>query len=118
MEWVTGRDQVLKNVTYALAMDASHKHASLSPLVHLYILSNELELINVSVIMCVLLEYKVFFLVDCVRFSLGLANIGTQTAGGRTGAVVRGVGQYKYSAGVRNVQQVISAPAPVVHQVK
>uniref|UniRef100_A0A9J8A9Z6 Polyadenylate-binding protein n=1 Tax=Cyprinus carpio carpio TaxID=630221 RepID=A0A9J8A9Z6_CYPCA len=52
-------------------------------------------------------------------FSLDLANIGTQTAGGRTagaGAVVRGVGQYKYSAGVRNVQQVISAPAsPAVH---
>uniref|UniRef100_A0A8C1P1T9 Polyadenylate-binding protein n=1 Tax=Cyprinus carpio TaxID=7962 RepID=A0A8C1P1T9_CYPCA len=49
-----------------------------------------------------------------------MANIGTQTAGGRTagaGAVVRGVSQYKYSAGVRNVQQVISAPAPVVHQV-
>uniref|UniRef100_A0A8C2JMQ8 Polyadenylate-binding protein n=1 Tax=Cyprinus carpio TaxID=7962 RepID=A0A8C2JMQ8_CYPCA len=45
-----------------------------------------------------------------------MANIGTQTAGGRTagaGAVVRGVSQYKYSAGVRNVQQVISAPAPV-----
>ncbi|XP_051759437.1 polyadenylate-binding protein 1-like isoform X2 [Ctenopharyngodon idella] len=46
-----------------------------------------------------------------------MANIGTQTAGGRSGAVVRGVGQYKYSAGVRNVQQVINAPAPVVHQV-
>ncbi|KAK9970284.1 hypothetical protein ABG768_026239 [Culter alburnus] len=46
-----------------------------------------------------------------------MANIGTQTAGGRTGVVVRGVGQYKYSAGVRNVQQVINAPAPVVHQV-
>uniref|UniRef100_A0A672MYF5 Polyadenylate-binding protein n=1 Tax=Sinocyclocheilus grahami TaxID=75366 RepID=A0A672MYF5_SINGR len=54
-----------------------------------------------------------------VRFS----NIGTQTAGGRTagaGAVVRGVSQYKYSAGVRNVQQVINAPVvpntePVVH---
>ncbi|KTG33147.1 hypothetical protein cypCar_00033651 [Cyprinus carpio] len=48
-----------------------------------------------------------------------MANIGTQTAGGRTagaGAVVRGVGQYKYSAGVRNVQQVISAPASVIHQ--
>lgn len=58
------------------------------------------------------------FLVDCACFSLGLANIGTQTAGGRSGAVVRGVGQYKYSAGVRNVQQVINAPAPVVHQVK
>uniref|UniRef100_A0A671SA08 Polyadenylate-binding protein n=1 Tax=Sinocyclocheilus anshuiensis TaxID=1608454 RepID=A0A671SA08_9TELE len=49
-----------------------------------------------------------------------MANIGTQTAGGRTagaGAVVRGASQYKYSAGVRNVQQVISAPAPVIHQV-
>ncbi|KAK2898941.1 hypothetical protein Q8A67_010359 [Cirrhinus molitorella] len=49
-----------------------------------------------------------------------MANIGTQTAGGRTagaGAVVRGVSQYKYSAGVRNVQQVINAPPPVVHQV-
>uniref|UniRef100_A0A671SA14 Polyadenylate-binding protein n=1 Tax=Sinocyclocheilus anshuiensis TaxID=1608454 RepID=A0A671SA14_9TELE len=37
------------------------------------------------------------------------------TAG--AGAVVRGASQYKYSAGVRNVQQVISAPAPVIHQV-
>ncbi|XP_051965002.1 polyadenylate-binding protein 1-like [Xyrauchen texanus] len=48
-----------------------------------------------------------------------MANIGTQTAGGRTsgGAIVRGVGQYKYSAGVRNVQHVINVPAPVVHQV-
>ncbi|KAF4109695.1 polyadenylate-binding protein 1-like [Onychostoma macrolepis] len=49
-----------------------------------------------------------------------MANIGTQTAGGRTagaGAVVRGVSQYKYSAGVRNVQQVINAPAPVIHQI-
>uniref|UniRef100_A0A671S6Y6 Polyadenylate-binding protein n=1 Tax=Sinocyclocheilus anshuiensis TaxID=1608454 RepID=A0A671S6Y6_9TELE len=36
------------------------------------------------------------------------------TAG--AGAVVRGASQYKYSAGVRNVQQVISAPAPVIHQ--
>ncbi|KAA0713754.1 Embryonic polyadenylate-binding protein B [Triplophysa tibetana] len=47
------------------------------------------------------------------------ANIGTQTAGGRTagGAAVRGVSQYKYSAGVRNMHQVIHAPAPVVHQV-
>uniref|UniRef100_A0A671S9A0 Polyadenylate-binding protein n=1 Tax=Sinocyclocheilus anshuiensis TaxID=1608454 RepID=A0A671S9A0_9TELE len=52
-----------------------------------------------------------------------VANIGTQTAGGRTagaGAVVRGASQYKYSAGVRNVQQVISAPVvpntePAVH---
>lgn len=53
-------------------------------------------------------------------FSLDLANIGTQTAGGRTagaGAVVRGVSQYKYSAGVRNVQQVINAPSSVIHQV-
>ncbi|XP_016407296.1 embryonic polyadenylate-binding protein B-like [Sinocyclocheilus rhinocerous] len=49
-----------------------------------------------------------------------MANIGTQTAGGRTagaGAVVRGASQYKYSAGVRYVQQVISVPAPVIHQV-
>ncbi|XP_030640358.1 polyadenylate-binding protein 1-like isoform X2 [Chanos chanos] len=48
-----------------------------------------------------------------------MANIGTQTAGGRTvgGAVVRGVNQYKYSAGVRNVQQVITVPAPIVQQV-
>ncbi len=56
----------------------------------------------------------------CICFSLDLANIGTQTAGGRTagaGAVVRGVSQYKYSAGVRNVQQFINDPAPVVHQV-
>ncbi|XP_026099854.1 embryonic polyadenylate-binding protein isoform X1 [Carassius auratus] len=48
-----------------------------------------------------------------------MANIGTQTAGGRTagaGAVVRGVSQYKYSAGVRNVQQVINAPSSVIHQ--
>ncbi|KTG47747.1 hypothetical protein cypCar_00034298 [Cyprinus carpio] len=55
-----------------------------------------------------------------VNHTQRMANIGTQTAGGRTagaGAVVRGVSQYKYSAGVRNVQQVISAPAPVVHQV-
>uniref|UniRef100_A0A8C0XT31 Polyadenylate-binding protein n=1 Tax=Cyprinus carpio carpio TaxID=630221 RepID=A0A8C0XT31_CYPCA len=51
-------------------------------------------------------------------FSLDLANIGTQTAGGRTagaGAVVRGVGQYKYSAGVRNVQQVVQNTEPAVH---
>ncbi|XP_052459733.1 embryonic polyadenylate-binding protein isoform X2 [Carassius gibelio] len=49
-----------------------------------------------------------------------MANIGTQTAGGRTagaGAVVRGVSQYKYSAGVRNVQQVINAPSSAIHQV-
>ncbi|TRY96867.1 hypothetical protein DNTS_015420 [Danionella cerebrum] len=46
-----------------------------------------------------------------------MANIGTQTAGGRTaGPVVRGVSQYKYSAGVRNMQQVITVPPPVVHQ--
>ncbi|XP_051525825.1 polyadenylate-binding protein 1-like [Myxocyprinus asiaticus] len=48
-----------------------------------------------------------------------MANIGTQTAGGRTsgGAIVRGVSQYKYSAGVRNVQHVLNVPAPAVHQV-
>uniref|UniRef100_A0AAY4CX75 Polyadenylate-binding protein n=1 Tax=Denticeps clupeoides TaxID=299321 RepID=A0AAY4CX75_9TELE len=43
-----------------------------------------------------------------------MANIGTQTMGG---SVVRGVSQYKYSSGVRNVQQVISVPPPVVQQV-
>ncbi|XP_060786722.1 polyadenylate-binding protein 1-like [Neoarius graeffei] len=44
-----------------------------------------------------------------------MAHIGTQTAGGRTvgGSMMRGVGQYKYSSGVRNVQQVITVPAPV-----
>lgn len=42
------------------------------------------------------------------------ANIGTQTAGGRTdmSAVVRG-SQYKYSPAVRNNQQVITVPAPM-----
>uniref|UniRef100_A0A8C7TMV7 Polyadenylate-binding protein n=1 Tax=Oncorhynchus mykiss TaxID=8022 RepID=A0A8C7TMV7_ONCMY len=43
------------------------------------------------------------------------ANIGTQTAGGRagmSGGMVRGT-QYKYSSGVRNLQQVITMPAPM-----
>ncbi|XP_048097462.1 embryonic polyadenylate-binding protein-like isoform X4 [Alosa alosa] len=46
------------------------------------------------------------------------ANIGTQTAGRRavTGGVSRGVSQYKYSSGVRNVQQVMPAPSPPVGQ--
>uniref|UniRef100_A0A8B9GSF8 Polyadenylate-binding protein n=1 Tax=Astyanax mexicanus TaxID=7994 RepID=A0A8B9GSF8_ASTMX len=46
------------------------------------------------------------------------AHIGTQTAGGRTvgGAVMRGVNQYKYSSGVRNMQQVISVPPPIAQQ--
>ncbi|XP_051282605.1 polyadenylate-binding protein 1-like isoform X3 [Dicentrarchus labrax] len=41
-------------------------------------------------------------------------NIGTQTVGGRTDmpGVTRG-GQYKYSSAVRNVQQVITIPAPM-----
>uniref|UniRef100_A0A8B9GTT2 Polyadenylate-binding protein n=1 Tax=Astyanax mexicanus TaxID=7994 RepID=A0A8B9GTT2_ASTMX len=41
-----------------------------------------------------------------------------QTAGGRTvgGAVMRGVNQYKYSSGVRNMQQVISVPPPIAQQ--
>ncbi|XP_070766378.1 polyadenylate-binding protein 1-like [Enoplosus armatus] len=41
-------------------------------------------------------------------------NIGTQTVGGRTDmpGVTRG-SQYKYSSAVRNVQQVITVPAPV-----
>ncbi|KAG9270338.1 embryonic polyadenylate-binding protein B-like isoform X1 [Astyanax mexicanus] len=48
-----------------------------------------------------------------------MAHIGTQTAGGRTvgGAVMRGVNQYKYSSGVRNMQQVISVPPPIAQQV-
>ncbi|XP_062396271.1 embryonic polyadenylate-binding protein-like isoform X5 [Sardina pilchardus] len=46
------------------------------------------------------------------------SNIGTQTAGRRavTGGVSRGVSQYKYSSGVRNVQQVMPAPLPPVGQ--
>lgn len=50
---------------------------------------------------------------------LSPAHIGTQTAGGRTvgGPMMRGVSQYKYSSGVRNVQQVITVPAPVPQQV-
>uniref|UniRef100_A0A8C1TDR7 Polyadenylate-binding protein n=1 Tax=Cyprinus carpio TaxID=7962 RepID=A0A8C1TDR7_CYPCA len=57
-------------------------------------------------------------IISCTCFSLDLANIGTQTAGGRTagaGAVVRGVSQYKYSAGVRNVQQVVPTTELAVH---
>ncbi|KAG9339706.1 hypothetical protein JZ751_023352, partial [Albula glossodonta] len=48
-----------------------------------------------------------------------MANIGTQTAGGRnamSGPAVRGVNQYKYSTGVRNVQQVITMPTQVAVQ--
>ncbi|XP_053536122.1 polyadenylate-binding protein 1-like isoform X3 [Ictalurus punctatus] len=46
------------------------------------------------------------------------AHIGTQTAGGRTvgGPMVRGVSQYKYSSGVRNVQQVITVPTSIPQQ--
>ncbi|KAI4904885.1 hypothetical protein NFI96_011584, partial [Prochilodus magdalenae] len=48
-----------------------------------------------------------------------MAHIGTQTAGGRTvgGAMMRGVNQYKYSSGVRNMQPVINVPPPVTQQV-
>ncbi|XP_018601177.1 polyadenylate-binding protein 1-like isoform X1 [Scleropages formosus] len=50
-----------------------------------------------------------------------MANIGTQTAGGRAplcATVVRGVNQYKYSLGVRNVQQVVPMAAQAaVHPV-
>uniref|UniRef100_W5ML68 Polyadenylate-binding protein n=1 Tax=Lepisosteus oculatus TaxID=7918 RepID=W5ML68_LEPOC len=51
-----------------------------------------------------------------------MANIGTQTTNGRaplSSAIVRGVSQYKYSAGVRNVQHVIAMPGqvPVQQQV-
>uniref|UniRef100_A0A8C1NYZ7 Polyadenylate-binding protein n=1 Tax=Cyprinus carpio TaxID=7962 RepID=A0A8C1NYZ7_CYPCA len=59
---------------------------------------------------------RVYMHDDCILHYF--SNIGTQTAGGRTagaGAVVRGVSQYKYSAGVRNVQQVISNTEPAVH---
>ncbi|XP_015220601.1 polyadenylate-binding protein 1-like isoform X2 [Lepisosteus oculatus] len=45
-----------------------------------------------------------------------MANIGTQTTNGRaplSSAIVRGVSQYKYSAGVRNVQHVIAMPGQV-----
>ncbi|XP_035236758.1 polyadenylate-binding protein 1-like isoform X2 [Anguilla anguilla] len=48
-----------------------------------------------------------------------MANIGTQTAGGRAampGPPVRGVNQYKYSTGVRNMQQVITMPTQVTVQ--
>ncbi|XP_033875190.1 embryonic polyadenylate-binding protein A-like isoform X1 [Acipenser ruthenus] len=48
-----------------------------------------------------------------------MANIGTQTAGGRTatpGPMVRGVNQYKYSTGVRNVQPVFAMPQPLAVQ--
>ncbi|XP_017323168.1 polyadenylate-binding protein 1-like isoform X1 [Ictalurus punctatus] len=47
-----------------------------------------------------------------------MAHIGTQTAGGRTvgGPMVRGVSQYKYSSGVRNVQQVITVPTSIPQQ--
>ncbi|MGH0177457.1 UNVERIFIED_CONTAM: hypothetical protein FKN15_075199 [Acipenser sinensis] len=44
---------------------------------------------------------------------------GTQTAGGRTatpGPMVRGMNQYKYSTGVRNVQPVFAMPQPLAVQ--
>uniref|UniRef100_A0A8C2JQT9 Polyadenylate-binding protein n=1 Tax=Cyprinus carpio TaxID=7962 RepID=A0A8C2JQT9_CYPCA len=62
---------------------------------------------------------KVSNIISLISFKYTFfANIGTQTAGGRTagaGAVVRGVSQYKYSAGVRNVQQVVPTTEPAVH---
>ncbi|MBN3298109.1 EPAB protein, partial [Amia calva] len=51
-----------------------------------------------------------------VPLPISAANIGTQTAGGRApmgGGVMRSVNQYKYSAGVRNVQQVLSLPGQI-----
>uniref|UniRef100_A0A8C7FJQ9 Polyadenylate-binding protein n=1 Tax=Oncorhynchus kisutch TaxID=8019 RepID=A0A8C7FJQ9_ONCKI len=51
-----------------------------------------------------------------INYTQRMANIGTQTAGGRagmSGGMVRGT-QYKYSSGVRNLQQVITMPAPMV----
>uniref|UniRef100_A0A8C8JRZ6 Polyadenylate-binding protein n=1 Tax=Oncorhynchus tshawytscha TaxID=74940 RepID=A0A8C8JRZ6_ONCTS len=55
-----------------------------------------------------------------INYTQRMANIGTQTAGGRagmSGGMVRGT-QYKYSSGVRNLQQVITMPQtmePAVH---
>uniref|UniRef100_A0AAR2LZF4 Polyadenylate-binding protein n=1 Tax=Pygocentrus nattereri TaxID=42514 RepID=A0AAR2LZF4_PYGNA len=53
--------------------------------------------------------------IEVYILSLCPAHVGTQTAGGRTvgGAMMRGVNQYKYSSGVRNMQQVINIPPPV-----
>uniref|UniRef100_A0A4W5KHC9 Polyadenylate-binding protein n=1 Tax=Hucho hucho TaxID=62062 RepID=A0A4W5KHC9_9TELE len=53
-----------------------------------------------------------------INYTQRMANIGTQTAGGRagmSGGMVRGT-QYKYSSGVRNLQQVITMPAPMAVQ--
>ncbi|KAL1021551.1 hypothetical protein UPYG_G00014700 [Umbra pygmaea] len=53
-----------------------------------------------------------------VNYTQRMANIGTQTAGGRagvSGSMVRGT-QYKYSSGVRNVQHVITVPAQMAMQ--
>ncbi|KAL2103659.1 hypothetical protein ACEWY4_000527 [Coilia grayii] len=51
-------------------------------------------------------------------FDVLAAHIGTQTVGRRavTGGMSRGVSQYKYSSGVRNVQPVIPTPPPPVGQ--
>ncbi|XP_048874353.1 polyadenylate-binding protein 1-like isoform X2 [Brienomyrus brachyistius] len=54
-----------------------------------------------------------------VSHSQRVANIGTQTVGGRTSmsaAAVRGVSQYKYSSGVRNMQPVIAMPGQTTMQ--
>ncbi|XP_039591972.1 polyadenylate-binding protein 1-like [Polypterus senegalus] len=48
-----------------------------------------------------------------------MANIGTQTTGGRSALgtpMVRGINQYKYSPGVRNVQHILTVPTPVATQ--
>ncbi|XP_062315145.1 embryonic polyadenylate-binding protein-like isoform X2 [Osmerus eperlanus] len=53
-----------------------------------------------------------------MNYTQRMANIGTQTAGGRaglSGGMVRGT-QYKYSSGVRNLQQVITVPTPITMQ--
>uniref|UniRef100_A0A8C7FKR2 Polyadenylate-binding protein n=1 Tax=Oncorhynchus kisutch TaxID=8019 RepID=A0A8C7FKR2_ONCKI len=54
-----------------------------------------------------------------INYTQRMANIGTQTAGGRagmSGGMVRGT-QYKYSSGVRNLQQVVTQQImePAVH---
>ncbi|XP_058846639.1 embryonic polyadenylate-binding protein A-like isoform X3 [Acipenser ruthenus] len=53
------------------------------------------------------------------RVMSNMQRMGTQTAGGRTatpGPMVRGVNQYKYSTGVRNVQPVFAMPQPLAVQ--
>ncbi|KAK1156337.1 embryonic polyadenylate-binding protein A-like isoform X3 [Acipenser oxyrinchus oxyrinchus] len=53
------------------------------------------------------------------RVMSNMQRMGTQTAGGRTATpapMVRGINQYKYSTGVRNVQPVFAMPQPLAVQ--